>query len=48
MNLFLNITLLPLEVDVPRKNYTWYKIITKTFWKDWRSSTPLNYKTIVS
>jgi hypothetical protein len=41
-------TVLLLKVDVLGKNCTWYKIMTITFWRDWRSSTPMNPKSIVS
>jgi hypothetical protein len=48
MIVLLLITLLLLKVDMPRKNCTWYKIMTMTFWKDWQSLTPFNPKPIVS
>jgi hypothetical protein len=41
-------TLLSLKVDVQLKNCAWYKIMTMTFWRDWRLPTPLNPKYIVS
>jgi hypothetical protein len=45
--LFLSWTLLSLKANMPCKNCTWYKIMIMTFWKDWRSPTPLNPKPIV-
>jgi hypothetical protein len=35
------ITVFPLKLDVPCKNCTRYKIMTMTFWRDWRLPTPL-------
>jgi hypothetical protein len=42
------LSLLPLKMDMPYKNYTWYKIMSMTFWRDWRSLTSLNSEPIVS
>jgi hypothetical protein len=42
------LTLLPLKADGPHQNYTWYKIMTRIFWRDWWSLTLLNSKPIVS
>jgi hypothetical protein len=43
---YWNLTLLPLKMDVPHEKCTQYKIMTMTFWRDWRPPISLYPKSI--